>query len=238
MPLSTLDELVAQAEALPSSHMVVAAAHDLEVLRSVDEAQKRGIATADLIGDAHKIEAIAAENSLDLRGVIIEDQTDDALAAVQAMGLVREGRANMVVKGQIQTTPFLRAVLDREHGIRDRRLLSHVGLFEIAGLERLFEMIAAVVDGHLPRGENWHQTLLEQVAAEAPTVRPAVISDETRWILDEYRGFRHVVPNVYTFRFDPAKVQSLVERVPAAYSQVRAELLAFANFLDQRAGAG
>jgi hypothetical protein len=72
-----------------------------------------------------------------------------------------------------------------------------------AGLERLFEAITAVVDGSVPRGENWHQMLLEQVAVEAPAVRPAVISDETRWILDEYRGFRHVVRNVYTFRFDP-----------------------------------
>jgi hypothetical protein len=107
-----------------------------------------------------------------------------------------------------------------------------------AGLERLFEMIAAVVDGHLPRGENWHQVLLEQMAAETPVVRPAVISDETRWILDEYRGFRHVVRNIYTFRFDPTKVRNLVERVPAAHSQVSAELLAFADFLDQRAGAG
>jgi hypothetical protein len=107
-----------------------------------------------------------------------------------------------------------------------------------AGLERLLEMIAGVVDGRLPRGENWHQMLLDQVATEAPAVRPAVISGETRWILDEYRGFRHVVRNVYTFRFDPAKVGSLVERAPAAYSQVRAELLAFADFLDQRAGAG
>jgi hypothetical protein len=106
-----------------------------------------------------------------------------------------------------------------------------------AGSERLFEMIAAVVDGHVPRGENWHQMLLEQVAAETPGVRPAVISDETRWILDEYRGFRHVVRTVYTFRFDPAKVQKLVQGVPAAYSQVRAELLAFAGFLEQRAVA-
>ena len=77
--------------------------------------------------------------------------------------------------------------------------------------------------------------LLEQVAAETPVVRPAVISDETRWMLDEYRGFRHVVRNVYTFRFDPAKVRKLVEGAPAAYTQVRAELLAFADFLDQRA---
>ena len=62
-----------------------------------------------------------------------------------------------------------------------------------AGLERLLESIAAVVDGHVPRGENWHQMLLQQVAAEVPAVRPAVISEETRRLLDDHRGFRHVV---------------------------------------------
>lgn len=103
------------------------------------------------------------------------------------------------------------------------------------GLERLFEMIAAAVDGSVPRGENWHRLLLEQMTAEMPAVRPAVISDETRRILDEYRGFRHIVRNVYTFRFDPAKVQELVERAPQVLSQVRVELLAFADFLAQQA---
>jgi phosphate butyryltransferase len=140
MPLSTLDELVERAQDLQPSHMAVVAAHDLQILRSVDEAQKRGIATADLIGDAHIIETIARENDLDLRGVIIEDQTDEGRAAERAMTLVREGKANIVVKGQIKTAQFLRAALDRERGIRDRKLLSHVGLFQVAGLDRLLFM--------------------------------------------------------------------------------------------------
>jgi len=38
-----------------------------------------------------------------------------------------------------------------------------------AGLERLFELIAAIVDGTVPQGANWHQILLEQMATEAPT---------------------------------------------------------------------
>jgi hypothetical protein len=84
-----------------------------------------------------------------------------------------------------------------------------------AGLERLFELIGAAVDGHMPQGENWHQMLLEQMAAEVPSVRPALISQETRQLLDEYRGFRHVVRNVYAFRFDLAKVGKLVEGAPA-----------------------
>ena len=106
-----------------------------------------------------------------------------------------------------------------------------------AGVERLFELIAEVVDGALPQGENWHQVLLQQMASEVPHVRPAVISETTRDALDTYRGFRHIVRNVYTFKFDPAKMQRLVEEAPAVFCQVKVELLAFADFLEQRLAA-
>lgn len=106
-----------------------------------------------------------------------------------------------------------------------------------AGLERLFVMIASGIDGNVPQGENWHQMLLEQMVAQVPSVRPAVVSERTRQILDEYRGFRHIVRNVYAFRFDLTKIQKLVQEAPAVLSQVRAELLAFADFLDQQAPA-
>jgi len=105
-----------------------------------------------------------------------------------------------------------------------------------AGLERLFELIATIVDGTMPRGANWHQMLLQQMGAEIPLVRPAVISEGTRDALDEYRGFRHIVRHVYTFKFDPVKVQRLVEEAPAVFAQLRAELLAFADFLEQQGG--
>jgi hypothetical protein len=104
-----------------------------------------------------------------------------------------------------------------------------------AGLERMFELIATTVDGQMPTGEDWHQLVLEQTASEIDGVRPAVISDDTRQALDEYPGFRHVVRNVYTFRFDPAKMQRLVENAPGVFAQARAELLAFANFIERQA---
>ena len=103
-----------------------------------------------------------------------------------------------------------------------------------AGLERLFEIIAASIDGNVPQGANWHQVLLAQMATEIPPLRPAVISAATLQVLEEYRGFRHVVRHVYTFRFDPMRVQHLVQNVPGAFLQIRAELLAFADFLEQR----
>ena len=104
-----------------------------------------------------------------------------------------------------------------------------------AGLERIFELIASAVDGLKPQGENWHQILLRQMTAEVPHVRPAVISEATLHSLDEYRGFRHVVRNVYTFRFDPLKVSTLVDHLPGVYSLAKAELSAFADFLEHRA---
>ncbi len=103
------------------------------------------------------------------------------------------------------------------------------------GLERIFEHVATLIDGAKPAGENWHQALLLQMAAEAPGLRPAVISSATHKQLDEYRGFRHVARHLYTFNLAPAKVELLVTKATALFAQVKAELSAFADFLDRRA---
>lgn len=101
-----------------------------------------------------------------------------------------------------------------------------------SGLERIFELIATVVDGTKPQGENWHQELLKQMAGEVLEMRPAVISDSSVSCLNDYRGFRHIVRNVYTFKFDPVKIEKLVKDLREVFSQVRGELLAFADFLQ------
>jgi len=101
-----------------------------------------------------------------------------------------------------------------------------------SGLERIFELIAIHVDDELPKGENWHQMLLKQMSEEIANIRPAVISDSVRQGLDEYRGFRHIVRNVYTYQFDPKRITQLVNKVRPLFTQLRAELLAFSNFLE------
>ena len=102
-----------------------------------------------------------------------------------------------------------------------------------SGFERLFTQIAEVVEGDLPHGESWHQLLLRRMMTEVPMIRPAVISRETGAKLDDYRGFRHVVRNVYAYKFDPDKLEKLVRSVPELFAQLKAELLAFASFLEQ-----
>ena len=60
---------------------------------------------------------------------------------------------------------------------------------------------------------------------EVPGIRPAVISTETGTRLDEYRRFRHVVRNVYTHSFDPAKLGKLVNSAPELFARTKAESL-------------
>ena len=103
-----------------------------------------------------------------------------------------------------------------------------------AGLERIFELIAGILDQSRPEGENWHQELLKQMAKDRAPVRPAVISESTCDRLEAYRGFRHVVRNIYTFRFDSAKIEKLIDELPNLMKQLQAELLAFADFLEKR----
>ncbi len=104
-----------------------------------------------------------------------------------------------------------------------------------SGIERIFEIISTNIDANKPSGENWHQQLLNQMADEIHSVRPAVISTESCAKLNEFRGFRHIVRNVYTFKFDPNKIKKLVNQTPSLFLDIKQELLAFADFLEDSA---
>ena len=104
-----------------------------------------------------------------------------------------------------------------------------------AGLERIFETIARRVDQTVPEGAHWHQELLDQMNTELSDVRPAVLSDESRKQLKRYRGFRHVVRNVYAFEFEPDQIDLLMKRLPDTTERVTNDLRSFATFLDEAA---
>ena len=106
-----------------------------------------------------------------------------------------------------------------------------------AGLERIFTLVAERIDGSLPNGPNWHQDLLRQMTAELPGIRGEVLSPDIFPTLDRYRGFRHVVRNVYAYVLDPRLVAVLIEDLPEADERVRAQLAAFADSLEAIAAA-
>ena len=101
------------------------------------------------------------------------------------------------------------------------------------GLERLLQGIATTVDSRLPDGESWHRALLEQMTMEVPKVRPAVIADSTFAGLDNFRRFRHVVRNIYSYQIDPEQLKPLVDNLRETFSEVQHELLTFADWLEQ-----
>lgn len=130
-------ELISKVSACETKKLAVACAQDAPVLEAVKAAKEQNIADAILVGDRSKIEEIAASINMDLAGFEIIDEPDNFTAALKAVELVHNGRADMYMKGIIDTKSFLKSVLDKEVGLRTDKKLSHVAVFEVEGIDHL-----------------------------------------------------------------------------------------------------
>lgn len=101
-----------------------------------------------------------------------------------------------------------------------------------AGLERIFRRIGGEIDGNVPAGADEHRDLLQQMTVAVPGLRPAVLSTASARSLDDELRFRHVVRNIYAFQLDPERVDQLTGHLPRVFAAARAELLHFADVLD------
>ncbi|MBQ7871554.1 MAG: phosphate butyryltransferase [Oscillospiraceae bacterium] len=126
--------------------LAVAVAQDAEVLLAVEAARKLGIAKAILVGDEALIRQIALEKGISPDNYTIVHEEDKVLACKRAVGLVRSGEADVVMKGIIDTSVILKAVLDKENGLRDSPVLSHVAAFEVAGFDRMLYVTDAAMN--------------------------------------------------------------------------------------------
>lgn len=133
----SLNEVVEKARGLKSGTIAVAVAQDDVVIEAVCAAREIGLAEALLVGDADEIKRIADDIAADISTFEIVDVKDKNEAARKAVELVSCGRANMLMKGIINTASFLHAVLDKELGLRKGRFMSHAGVFEVPHLDRL-----------------------------------------------------------------------------------------------------
>jgi phosphate butyryltransferase len=117
----------------------VACAEDAEVLEAVEEARKEGVAKAVLVGSADKIKSTADSLSIDLRNFdVVDDKRWESQASLKAVEIVSSGQADILMKGMVKTANFLRAVLDKEKGLRSGALISHVYIHEIENYDRIF----------------------------------------------------------------------------------------------------
>lgn len=131
------DDLFSKLKVAQIKKLSVAVAQDEPVLEAVKAAKDRGIANAILVGDKSKIEEVASKIDMDLTDFEIIHEEDVKKATLKAIQLVSSGEADMVMKGLIDTATFLRSVLNKEVGLRTGKLMSHVSVFEIKGINRL-----------------------------------------------------------------------------------------------------
>ncbi|MGQ9531940.1 MAG: ribonuclease toxin HepT-like protein [Desulfotomaculales bacterium] len=98
-------------------------------------------------------------------------------------------------------------------------------------IEDVFEAIPGDLNGDLSDGLAWHKQLLARMSIPAPKLRPAVISEELRWKLDEYLRFRYVFRNVYGYMLDWERLQPLLAKMDKVYRQFGEEIASFRSFL-------
>ena len=123
-------EVAEAIENYPVKWLAVAVAQDHTVLKAVAEATDHEIIRPILVGDENAIRATAEEHEIDLGDAQIVHEREPTRAAAVATAMVHKGDADILMKGHIHTDDFLRAVLDRETGLRTRSLLSHVYIVE------------------------------------------------------------------------------------------------------------
>ena len=133
----SFEELISKANQKTLKKVSVSNAQDEPVLQAVKAAKEQNIATAILVGDEAKIREIAASIDMDLTDFEIINGPDTEAAALKAVELVHNGKADILLKGLLETKTFLKSVLNKEVGLRTGKMLSHVCVFEIEGINRL-----------------------------------------------------------------------------------------------------
>lgn len=141
--INKLDDLISIAQRKGKKTIAVAAADDGHVLHAFNEARKHNIADAIFVGNTENINKIAAAEKIDIQGIRIIDEPNQALAARKAVELINSGEAQVLMKGLVPTADFLRAVLNKEVGLRTNNMLSHIGIFELPAYHKLLALTDA-----------------------------------------------------------------------------------------------
>ncbi|MFC1743642.1 bifunctional enoyl-CoA hydratase/phosphate acetyltransferase [Candidatus Riflebacteria bacterium] len=123
---TTFQEIKKAAENNKGKKIVVAVAHNKESIEAADSAYKLGLASGIFVGDARVIENICQEEGVDLSHHQVANFPDEEEAMREAVRLVRQKEGDILMKGSTSTGSFMKALLDKETGLREGGLISHV----------------------------------------------------------------------------------------------------------------
>ncbi|HWN38461.1 MAG TPA: bifunctional enoyl-CoA hydratase/phosphate acetyltransferase [Gammaproteobacteria bacterium] len=140
------EELLAKAKGLPPVPTAVAHPCEATALAGAVEAHELGLIKAMLVGPAAKIREVGAKAGLDLRQLEIIDAEHSHAAADKAVALVREGKAELLMKGSLHTDELLGAVVARETGLRTARRISHVFIMDVPTYHKVLMITDAAIN--------------------------------------------------------------------------------------------
>ncbi|MGG3670234.1 phosphate butyryltransferase [Bacillus cereus] len=142
-----LEHLIDQAAGQPKKTVAVAVAEDHEVIEAVAKAIKLQLAQFRLYGNQEKIMGMLQEHGLqNSEHIEVIAAASNAEAAELSVKSVRNGEADVLMKGNIPTANILKAVLNKEWGLRKGSVLSHVAAFEVPNYDRLIFVTDAAMN--------------------------------------------------------------------------------------------
>jgi phosphate acetyltransferase len=125
------DRLIAACKSFPPTPTAVAHPCDESSLAGALDAARLGLIAPILVGPESRIRALAAKHGFDLAGLEIVDAPHSVESAARAVALVREGRAEALMKGSLHTDELMGAVVRRETGLRTARRISHCFVMDV-----------------------------------------------------------------------------------------------------------
>ncbi len=177
--IKSFDDILKSAQRRGPKTLSVAVAQDEDVLNAIKAAKEMGIATAILVGDKELIQEEATKINMDLSPYEIIDEKDKTEACKIAVSLITQGKANILMKGIVDTSIILKAALEEKAGLRTGNILSHVAVFEVDSYSKLFY----ITDAGMNIAPNLEQKkqLIENVvqvahALENPEPKVAILA--------------------------------------------------------------
>lgn len=144
--IKNFEELIKLAIEKGPKKVAVACAQDEDALKAIKAAYDKGIIKGILVGDTDQIKSISEEIGLDLTDFELIHITDMAEASLKAVSMVSSGEADLVMKGLVDTSIILKAVLNKEVGLRTGNVLSHVAVFDVPTYHKILTVTDAAMN--------------------------------------------------------------------------------------------
>lgn len=136
--ITSLPDIVAAVKTRGTKRLSVACGEDPHTIEAVGRAIKEGLVQAVLTGSKSKIEKVASDNKVDPGLFKIIDEPDQGKALALAVERVRKGEADLLMKGLIDSSLYIRAIIDKERGILPPgRLLTHISVIQVPAWKKL-----------------------------------------------------------------------------------------------------